>query len=171
MEPPAESRSRLRLCGSGGQARRSATSSKHAPTSTGARRKEGNEWRRKGEGKSKEEKNQEGPATAILAARRASDGQLRRRRRQEAGGEVAAAGRRGSHPSRPTDDAGACVPAALLVWQFLYRFTYFSCIFQSISKSFSKIYSPNYHLESHLSENRFSYLCLFQQLFYILFVV
>jgi len=42
---------------------------------------------------------------------------------------------------------------------------------QSISKSFSKIYSLNYHLESHLSENHFSYLCLFQQLFYILFVV
>jgi len=39
------------------------------------------------------------------------------------------------------------------------------------AKSFSKIYSLNYHLESHLSENRFPYLCLFQQLFYILFVV
>jgi len=42
---------------------------------------------------------------------------------------------------------------------------------QSISKSFSKIYSLNYHLESYLSENRFPYLCIFQLLFYILFVV
>ena len=65
------------------------------------------EKERRGQKPRGKRKNQEGPATAILAARRAFDGQLRRRWRQEAGSDIAAAGRQGSHPSRPMDDAGA----------------------------------------------------------------